>query len=129
MKTISFIFLIMSLSGGFAYFWKGAHEIVSGWFGCMRYTYAATVWEYDMEDFEVLTFKVRRPLDDRIRNSIPIEIARKYPESTPFAVVCVEYRGKESVLWRTLWAWINRACTRTADDAVCEWKQQNGMAV
>lgn len=129
MKILFFVLLMMAFAGGFSTFWNGFHETVSGWFGCMRYTYDVDIWRHCEEEALTETLVTHRPLDNSLRAGIRIFIARSDPEYIPFSIVSITLVEKRSVIAQTFCRWLYRACTRTADDAVREWKMQHGMAV
>jgi len=128
-EWILYILTVSALAGGLNSFWPGFHETISGWLGCMRYTYDVYVWRHCEEESLTETLATHRPLDNRLRTGIRIFIARTYPEYIPFSIVSITLVEKRSVLALTICLWLYRACTRTADDAVREWKEEHGLVV
>jgi len=129
MKTLFYILCLMAFAGGFSYSWKGFHEMVSGWFGCMRYTYDVVIWRHDEEEVVRHRLRIHSAIDAEIEQRIVLYFVDRYPEYVPFSVVSISLVKKDSVIAQTFWKWLYRACTRTADDAVREWKDKHGLAV
>jgi len=129
MKFIYFILFLMAFSGGLSYFWRGFYETVSGWFGCMRYTYEVAIWRHCEEEVVVHNLVARDQNEAGTRSLIRLYFMQKHPEYFPFSIISITQVRKKSVMLQTFCEWLYRACTRTADDAVQDWKEQNGLAV
>jgi hypothetical protein len=128
MKTFYLILATTAFAGGLSVFWVGFYETVCTLFGCMRYTSEVTVFEHDYEEFNIYTVETKKPMNDNLRLLMRLFLLKKHPEIVPFSIISITFVNKRSVLMQTVCWWLYRACTRTADDAVHEWKERNGMA-
>jgi len=117
------------MAGGLAYFWAGAVEGVAQCLGCMRYNYEVTILEHDRSEIEVFFIESKRPANEAVRGAMRAYISVEYPSIAPFTILTTVLTHKRTVLLATCWKWLIRAFTRTADDAVHEWKQANGLTV
>ncbi|WP_419787243.1 hypothetical protein [Pseudodesulfovibrio sp.] len=97
--------------------------------GCMRYTYDVVVWRHYEDEFVRHQLVIRNTMNTATEQLIGIYLTETHPEYVPFSIISITYVEKHSVMLRTFCKWLYRACTRSADDAVKEWKQNNGMAV
>jgi hypothetical protein len=125
MNMVASLILMAAILGGLAVFLRGVCEAASRLFGCMRYTYGVTGYDYESKDFYHYTFETCQPLGKNVRLGIRAILSKKEP--TVVAISIVEI-GKKSVLAQTVWRGLYRAFTRSADDAVCEWKERKGIS-
>jgi len=128
-ESIAFIFFVMAFSGGLSNFWDGFGEWLSRKLGCMRYTYEVTIWRHYEEEVRLHALTVERPLDDKMSADVHSYFKRVYPEYVPYTVMSFVLIKKRSIVLQTIWRWLHRACTRTANDALREYKIEKGLAV
>jgi predicted Fe-S protein YdhL (DUF1289 family) len=130
MKDNLFILIIITgLSGGLITFWGPFVERVCRWAGCMRYTYEVVLWRHYEDKLESHQLIIPNLIDKKTERLIGQYLSHTYPEYAPFSIVSTVFVKKESVVFKTFYAWLYRACTRTADDAVREWKEERGLAI
>ncbi|MGE4195418.1 MAG: hypothetical protein AB7E51_18700 [Pseudodesulfovibrio sp.] len=127
--TLLMLILVMAFTGGLLSFWDRVSERISLTFGCMRYTYDVSIWREYESELVVHRLVSHAPMSDAVHIDILRYIHRQYSEYEPCVVMSWQLVSKRSVMLSTFGHWLYRAFTRTADDAVREWKEQTGQAV
>lgn len=123
------LIIAMGLWGGCLVVGQGLGRSLSELCGCMEHSYDVTLYDEERHEMAWRRITARQPVtlhDDA--QGLGIWLARQHPALKTFWVVAIVPVSSRSVLWKKLTSPIRKAFTRTADDAVREWKQHGEAA-
>jgi hypothetical protein len=124
--TIVKIMWLLGLWGGLCVAVESLYRAVSVFFGRMEYQHDVTSFDEISHKISIYTvwWKHKMTLDDsrRLRMWLSNDIA----QANRTRIVAVVLTGERSVLLRPVFRAIHRAFTRTADDAIREWREAQG---
>lgn len=123
-SLILFLALWGGLSNAMLFLWVG----ISRLFRCMRYEYEVAYFDRSMYTMHTATVTAKRKLNFREDAlSLRVYIASTPEELVSFKIISLNLVEFRSVLLQKIARGIYRACTRTADDAIREWKEAHAM--